>query len=117
MLTDEYRYKILKVLEDDPHITQRELAKRLDVSLGWVNACLKQMADEQLIESLRLSGQSHQFVYQLMPTGRQTKNIIAVSVLITKKAQLKALERDISELEAELKQSKAPSEVPQRARL
>jgi len=34
MLTDEYRYKILKELQQDPDINQRELARRLGISLG-----------------------------------------------------------------------------------
>ncbi|MCP8900294.1 winged helix-turn-helix transcriptional regulator [Gilvimarinus xylanilyticus] len=103
MLTDEYRYKILKLLEDNASITQRELAGQLDVSLGWVNACLKQMGDEQLIQAQRSAGQP-QYAYQITPCGQRTRRSIAVSVLSTKKSERAALERDISELEAELKQ-------------
>ena len=41
MLTDEYRYKILKILATNPEISQRDLARKLDISLGRVNFVLK----------------------------------------------------------------------------
>lgn len=41
MLSDEYRYKILKRLESEPEISQRELAKELGISLGKMSYCLK----------------------------------------------------------------------------
>ena len=51
MLTDEYRYKILKELQQDPDISQRELAKRLDISLGKANFCLKALIEKGLIKA------------------------------------------------------------------
>ena len=46
MLTDEYRYKILKLVETNPAISQRELAQQLGVSLGKVNFCLKALIEK-----------------------------------------------------------------------
>ena len=34
MLTDEYRYRILKLLEANPHASQREIARELGISPG-----------------------------------------------------------------------------------
>ena len=103
MLTDEYRYKILKLLEINASITQRELAGELSVSLGWVNACVKQMVDEQLIQARRSAVQP-QSAYQITPFGQCARCSIAANVLSIKKSERAALERDISELEAELQQ-------------
>lgn len=44
MLTDDARYRILKALEANPGISQRELADELGVSLGKINFCLKAQA-------------------------------------------------------------------------
>ena len=49
MLNDEYRYKILKHLEADPEISQRELAGKLGVSLGRVNYCVQALIEKGLI--------------------------------------------------------------------
>jgi EPS-associated MarR family transcriptional regulator len=50
MLTDEYRYKILKRLESNPEISQRELAQELGISLGKVNYCLKALMQKGLLK-------------------------------------------------------------------
>jgi len=39
-MSDETHYKILNVLQDNPQISQRDLAKELGVSLGKANYCL-----------------------------------------------------------------------------
>ena len=49
MLTDEYHYKILKALEKNPEISQRDLARELGVSLGRANYCLKAFIDVGLL--------------------------------------------------------------------
>ena len=55
MLNDEYRYKILKHLEADPEISQRELAGKLGVSLGRVNYCVQALIEKGLIKAKNLS--------------------------------------------------------------
>ena len=40
MLSDEYRYKILRLLEENPQLSQRDLADKLGVSLGKAHYCL-----------------------------------------------------------------------------
>jgi DNA-binding MarR family transcriptional regulator len=39
MLDDEIHYQILKAIEDNPSMSQRELAAHLGVSLGKTNYC------------------------------------------------------------------------------
>ena len=45
-MNDEAHYKLLKLLEQNPQATQRELATALGVSLGKVNYCLKALIDK-----------------------------------------------------------------------
>jgi len=51
MLSDEYRYKILKRLEVNPEISQRELAGELDISLGRVNYCIQALIEKGLVKA------------------------------------------------------------------
>ena len=51
MLTDEYRAKILRKLEADPRISQRDLARDLGISLGKVNYCLRALMEKGLIKA------------------------------------------------------------------
>ena len=51
MLSDEYRYKILKKLEADPKISQRDLARELSISVGKANYCLQALIEKGLIKA------------------------------------------------------------------
>ncbi len=45
------RFRILKILAEDPDLSQRKLAKRLGVSLGKSNYLLKALIEKGLINS------------------------------------------------------------------
>ena len=50
MLNDEIRYQILKAVEENPRMNQRELAEHLGVSLGKANYCLKKLIEKGLVK-------------------------------------------------------------------
>ena len=50
MLTDEIRLRILRELENDPGLSQRDLAKELGVSLGKTNYCLRALVEKGLVK-------------------------------------------------------------------
>ena len=41
----DIHFRVLNALEENPHITQRELAQKLGVSLGGINFCLKALVE------------------------------------------------------------------------
>ncbi len=48
---DEVRYRILLLIEEDPAISQRDLAAKLGISLGKANFCLKALIDKGVIKA------------------------------------------------------------------
>ena len=50
MNLDEDKFNVLRKLDTKDNLTQRELAKSLDYSLGKVNYCLKALKDKGLIK-------------------------------------------------------------------
>lgn len=100
MLTDEYRYKILKLLEAQPEISQRELAKSLGVSLGKANFCLKALIDIGLIKAsnFRNSQNKLAYMYLLTPTGIEAKSSITLRFLKSKMQEYELLQAEISAL-------------------
>ena len=50
MLTDETRYRILKLLEAEPHASQRRIADELGLSLGRVNFCVQALVEKGLVK-------------------------------------------------------------------
>jgi EPS-associated MarR family transcriptional regulator len=100
MLTDEYRYKILKLLETQPEISQRELAKNLGVSLGKANFCLKALMEVGLIKATNFRNSQNKlaYMYLLTPTGIEAKSAITVSFLRSKLREYELLQLEISSL-------------------
>ena len=100
MLTDEYRYKILKLLEAQPEISQRELAKSLGVSLGKANFCLKALIDIGLIKAstVRNSQNKLAYMYLLTPSGIEAKSNITLRFLKSKMQEYEILQAEISVL-------------------
>jgi EPS-associated MarR family transcriptional regulator len=105
MLTDEYRYKILKALEKNPEISQRALARELDVSLGRANYCLKALIDVGLLKAsnFRNSKNKLAYMYLLTPNGVKEKSVITERFLKAKLQEYLSLEAEIEMLRAEAK--------------
>ena len=105
MLTDEYRYKILKALEKNPEISQRDLARELGVSLGRVNYCLKALINVGLLKvtNFRNSQNKLAYMYLLTPSGVKEKSKITERFLKMKLQEFEALEAEIDMLRAEAK--------------
>lgn len=103
MLTDEYRYKILKLIEARPSISQRELAGELGVSLGKVNFCLKSLVEVGLIKvtNFRNSKNKLGYMYLLTPAGIEKKASVTLSFLKYKIEQFNLLQQEIEKLELE----------------
>lgn len=104
MLNDEYRYKILKILEANPEISQRQLARELGVSLGRVNFCLNALIKVGLLKAsnFRNSHNKLAYMYLLTPKGIEEKSNITVAFLKIKMQEHEALESQINRLRQEV---------------
>jgi len=100
MLTDEYRYKILKLLAAQPELSQRELAHQLGISLGKTNFCLKALVDVGLIKAsnFRNSKNKLAYMYLLTPKGMEEKASITLRFLQRKVEEHDALLHEIEQL-------------------
>jgi EPS-associated MarR family transcriptional regulator len=97
MLTDEYRYKILKELQQNPDISQRELARRLGVSLGKVNFCIKALIDKGLVKAGNFKKNPNKvgYLYLLTPRGFEEKAVLTKVFLQCKLTEYESLEQEI----------------------
>lgn len=103
MLTDEYRYKILKLVEVNPEISQRELAQALGISLGKANFCLKALVDVGLVKVSNFKNNKNKlaYMYLLTPSGIEEKALITLRFLKSKTQEYEVLQQQIEELRAE----------------
>ncbi len=107
MLTDEYRYKILKILATNPEINQRDLAKKLDISLGRVNFCLKALIQKGLLKASNFRNNQNKmaYMYLLTPQGLEEKTVITARFLKLKLQEHAKLQAEIEELRIDSNQS------------
>ena len=108
MLNDEFRYKILKQLEFDPEISQRELAGKLGISLGRVNFCIQALIEKGLVKAnnFRKSKNKKGYAYLLTPTGIEEKARITVQFLKFKTQEYERLRDEIAELKREAEKAR-----------
>lgn len=104
MLSDEARYKILKKLETNPDISQRELAEELGISLGKANYCLQALIEKGLIKAKNFSKSQKKvrYLYILTPEGLENKAALTRRFLQRKIAEYEALRAEIEEIRKEL---------------
>jgi EPS-associated MarR family transcriptional regulator len=103
VLTDETRYRILKLLEAEPHASQRRIANELGISLGRVNFCLQALIERGLVKvnNFRNSANKRAYLYLLTPRGIEEKGTVTARFLKHKLAEYESLKREVEELQRE----------------
>jgi len=103
VLTDETRYRILKVLEADPQASQRRIADELGISLGRVNFCVQALIQKGLVKAnnFRNSTNKRAYLYHLTPRGIEDKAKVTARFLKRKLEEYEALKREVEQLQRE----------------
>lgn len=106
MLDKSTHYGLLKTLEENPGLSQRDLAKKLGISLGKVNFCLNALVEKGSlkINNFRKSDNKLAYAYLLTPRGVEEKARITVQFLKYKVQEYERLRAEIEELQREAKQ-------------
>ena len=102
--SDENVMKALKVLEKNPELSQRQLAKALGISLGKTHYILNSLIDVGLIkvDNFRRSDNKLGYAYLLTPRGLVEKAKVTKRFLVRKQREYKSLEQQIAELTKEV---------------
>ena len=107
MLDETTGYSLLKKLEDNPALSQRDLSKRLGVSLGKVNYCLNALVEKGYlkINNFRNSENKLAYAYVLTPRGIEARARMTVEFLKYKTQEYERLKAEIEELTLEAKRN------------
>jgi EPS-associated MarR family transcriptional regulator len=102
-LHNESHLKVLRLLEADSGLSQRELSEALGVSLGKTNYCIHALLDKGLIkmQNFRNSHNKLSYAYLLTPAGFAAKADLTTSFLKIKVREYEALRREIEQLRRE----------------
>ena len=103
-MSEELNYKVIKLIEQDAEISQRELSRELGVSLGKVNYCLRALIDKGWVKAKNFKNSSNKMAYRylLTPHGVQQKAALTTSFLKRKLVEYETLQREIETLRSEV---------------
>lgn len=101
--TEDLHFRVLKLLQDKPDISQRDLAAQLGISHGKMNYCLNALMEKGLVKLHNFSNSQHRwrYAYVLTPTGMAEKAALTGRFLKRKMAEYEALRAEIEQLRAE----------------
>ena len=105
-------YRVLRLIEEQPEISQRELARVLGVSLGKTHYLLKALLDKGLVKAnnFRRSDNKLAYAYLLTPSGIAAKLELTRAFLRLKEAEYQAAHGEIARLRRELDVTAPPAE-------
>ena len=100
---EESHLKVLRLLESDPGLSQRELSRALGISLGKTNYCMRALLDKGLIkmQNFRNSENKLGYAYLLTPAGISTKSELTRKFLKLKMREYEILRQEIEQLKIE----------------
>lgn len=103
MLDEATRYRLLKLLEQQPQMSQREISEAMGISLGKVNFCLKALIEKGHVKAtnFRNNPAKRAYAYFLTPKGIEEKATVTVRFLKRKLQEHRALEAEIEQLRAD----------------
>ena len=100
---EDTHFRVMRVLQDNPNITQRELAEQLGISLGGLNYCLNALMDKGFVKmgNFQKSKNKFKYVYLLTPQGIAERVMLTSRFLQRKMEEYEALKVEIEALQAE----------------
>ena len=104
MHKSDTEYIILKILKDNPKMTQRQMAKELGLSLGKTNYVVRALVDKGWVKltNFKRSDNKIGYIYLLTPEGVSEKSVLAQNFLKRKSEEYHKLKIEIEMLKNEL---------------
>lgn len=110
-LHQDTHLQVLRLLQANPRMNQRELAVALGVSLGKTNFCLKSLLDKGLLkmQNFQNSKRKLAYAYLLTPAGVAEKAALTKRFLARKMQEYELLQAEIESLRQEAADNGAPA--------
>ena len=103
-LQEDTYFRVMRILQENPDLTQRELAEKLGISVSGLNYCLKALMEKGLVKMKNFANSKNKFgyVYVLTPSGMAEKAAITHRFLQRKMDEYEALKAEIEALRSEV---------------
>jgi EPS-associated MarR family transcriptional regulator len=99
-LREDVHFRILRLLQDNPEMSQRELAKAVGLSTGGIHYVLNGLLDKRLvtIENSTTTEDKRRYAYVLTSEGMASKANLTKRFLIRKMADYDLLKAEIDDV-------------------
>jgi len=104
VLDEETRFRLLRLLQDHPELSQRQLALELGISVGKVNYSMRGLLERGLVKvrNFRDSQNKLAYAYYLTPKGAEERVRATAQFLKRKMKEYEQIRDEIEELKREV---------------
>jgi EPS-associated MarR family transcriptional regulator len=103
-LQEDTHFRVLRLLQENPEMSQRELAEAVGVSVGGIHYVLNALIDKGLVKlgNFTAAEDKRRYAYILTPKGLAQKVLMTKWFLVRKIEEYEALKSEIEELQREV---------------
>ena len=103
-LQEDARFRVLRLLQENPEMSQRELAKAAGISVGGMHYVLNALIERGLVKlgNFRSAEDKRRYAYILTPQGVREKSNLAMAFLERKMMEYNDLRAEIETLAGEI---------------
>lgn len=111
-VSTDVRYKLMRLLDANPGMSQRDVARALGMSLGKVNYCLQGLVERGWVKASRFRNSRNKagYLYLLTPRGIEQKAQLAVDFLRMKMREYETLRAEIEQIRSEASMAGHPED-------
>jgi len=105
--SQEIHYYLMNLLATNPQLGQRDMARKMDISLGKVNYCIAELSKKGFIKVKRFqkARAKKAYMYTLTPKGIEEKGRITIQFLKRKLREYEEIKRQIDDLTKDIDQN------------
>ncbi|MCG5528479.1 MULTISPECIES: MarR family EPS-associated transcriptional regulator [Halorhodospira] len=116
MDSEELHLQVLRLLDHNPNLSQRQIARELGLSVGKTNYAVRAVISRGWVKAQNFSSapDKRRYLYRLTPAGVSEKAQLAYRHLQRKRAEHERLMAEIEALRAEIEEATGESEPAER---
>lgn len=101
---EEVNFRILRLLNEDPEMSTRQIASKIGISNGSAYYCLTELLKKGMIKLGNFTASKHKgrYAYILTPRGIREKVLLTTKFLERKNREFDELKKEIAALEDEV---------------
>tara|TARA_R110001599_G_scaffold266200_1_gene466924 strand:+ start:3310 stop:3687 length:378 start_codon:yes stop_codon:yes gene_type:complete len=106
-LQEDTRFRVLRLLEENPEMSQREMAEAVGVSVGGIHYVLNALIEKGLVKLANFTAaeDKRRYAYKLTLQGIAEKAAMTRRFLLRKMEEHEALKAEIESLSADLRET------------